>query len=373
MSRERIPFVDLGAGVKPLRDEILAAITRVVDSAHYVGGPPVAAFEKDFARLCGTAHAVAVKTGTDALLLGLRALGVSPGDEVITAPNSFFASAEAIALAGATPVFADVDDRTLLIDPAAVARARTPRTRAIIPVHLYGQCADVDAIRAAAPGLPIIEDSCQAHGATHASRRAGSLGELAAFSFYPTKNLGALGEGGAITTNDPTIAASLRALRDHGQTEKHVHSVVGYNARLDSLQCAVLSVRLPHLEAAATARRALAAAYRQALAGVPHLRFVDEAPGNTHVYHLMIVRLAAGARERERVRAELTAAGIDTAIHYPTPIHLQPAFASLGLGAGSFPVTERAVGEILSLPMYPELPLAAVTRVAETLAKTLRA
>jgi dTDP-4-amino-4,6-dideoxygalactose transaminase len=371
MSQGRIPFVDLGAGVRPLRDELVAAITAVVDSAHYVGGPPVAAFEKEFAALCGTAHAVAVKTGTDALLLALRALGVGPGDEVITAPNSFFATGEAIALAGATPVFADVHDATLLLDPAAVAKARTPRTKAIIPVHLYGQCADVDAIRAAAPGLPVLEDSCQAHGATLRGKRAGSLGEIGAFSFYPTKNLGALGEGGAITTSDATIAAKLRALRDHGQTEKHVHTVVGYNARLDSLQCAALSVRLRHLEGAAEARRRIAASYRGALAGVPDLRFVDEVPGGTHVYHLMIVRIGGG--KRERVRAELAAAGIDTAIHYPTPIHLQPAFAYLGKGAGSFPVAERAVGEILSLPMYPELAPAQVLRVAETLSKILRA
>jgi dTDP-4-amino-4,6-dideoxygalactose transaminase len=290
---------------------------------------------------------------------------------VITAPNSFFATAEAIALAGATPVFADVQDGTLLIDPAAVAKARTPRTKAIVPVHLYGQCADVDALRAVAPGLPILEDSCQAHGATLRGKRAGSLGEIGAFSFYPTKNLGALGEGGAITTSDATIAGKLRALRDHGQTEKHVHTVVGYNARLDSLQCAALSVRLRHLEAAADARRRIAASYRGALAGVPDLRFVDEVAGGTHVYHLMIVRIGGG--KRERVRAELAAAGIDTAIHYPTPIHLQPAFAHLGKGAGSFPVVERAVGEILSLPMYPELAPAQVLRVAETLAKILRA
>lgn len=367
--KERIPFVDLGAGVKPLRDELLAAITAVLDSAHYVGGPPVAAFEKEFAAACGTTHAVAVKTGTDALLLALRALGIGPGDEVISPPNSFFATAEAIALAGATPVFADVDERTLLMDPAQVARAVTKKTRAIIPVHLYGQCADVEAMRAAAPGLPIIEDSCQAHGATRHGQRAGSLGDVAAFSFYPTKNLGALGEGGAITTSDAGLVSKLRALRDHGQTEKHVHQFVGYNARLDSLQCAALSVRLRHLEAAAVARRKIAAAYRDALAGVAGVRFVDEAAGNTHVYHLMIVRV----QDRERVRAKLAEAGIDSAIHYPTPIHRQPAFQSLGLGAGSFPVTEKAVGEILSLPMYPELPLAQVTRVAETLATIVSA
>jgi dTDP-4-amino-4,6-dideoxygalactose transaminase len=369
MTSSRIPFVDLAAGVKPLRAQLLGAITAVLDSAHYVGGPPVAAFEQELAAVCGVAHAVAVKTGTDALLLALRALGVGPGDEVITAPNSFFATAEAIALVGATPVFADVDDRTLLIAPAAVARALSPRTRAIIPVHLYGQCADVDAIRAAAPGVAIVEDSCQAHGASYNGRRAGSLGELAAFSFYPTKNLGALGEGGAITTADPALATKLRALRDHGQIEKHVHQVIGYNARLDALQCAVLSVKLRHLDEAARARRGLAGAYHEALAHVAKLRFVELAATNSHVYHLLVVRVP----ERERVRAQLAEAGIDTAIHYPTPIHLQPAFASLGLRAGSFPVSERAAGEILSLPLYPELPLSSVARVAETLAKILGA
>jgi dTDP-4-amino-4,6-dideoxygalactose transaminase len=363
----RVPFVDLGAGWRAVREEVLAAIAQVLDSGAYVGGPAVGQFEKDFAAACGAEQAVAVKTGTDALLLALRALGVGPGDEVVTAPNSFFATAEAIALAGATPVFADVDDATLLIDPAQVARVVGKKTKAVIPVHLYGQCADVDAVRAAAGGLPIIEDSCQAHGATRGGRRAGSLGVAAAFSFYPTKNLGALGEGGAVTTSDAGLAARMRALRDHGQTQKHVHEVIGYNARLDTLQCAALGIKLRGLDAAAAGRRRAAAAYRQRLAGVKGVRLVAEAPGNEHVYHLFVVRVA----DRERVRAKLGERGVDSAIHYPTPIHLQPAFRSLGKGPGSFPVTERAVAEIVSLPMWPEISDEQIARVCDALAEAV--
>jgi dTDP-4-amino-4,6-dideoxygalactose transaminase len=372
---ERIPFVDLGAGTRPLRAELLAAITAVVDSGAWVGGPAVGAFEQAFAAACGTSEAAAVKTGTDALVLALRALGVGPGHEVITAANSFFATAEAIVLVGATPVFADVDDTTLLIDPARVAEKIGEKTRAIVPVHLYGQCADVDALRdvaarrgAGAP-IAILEDACQAHGATRHGARAGSLGDAAAFSFYPTKNLGALGEGGAITTKSSAIAAHVRRLRDHGQRAKHEHVEVGYNARLDALQCAALGVKLAHLDAWGAARRRVAAAYREDLAGAPGIRLIGEAAGNEPVYHLFVVRV----NERDRVRAALAAQGIDTAIHYPTPIHRQPAFAHLGLGAGSLPTTERATSEILSLPMYPELGLDAVGRVCAVLREAVRA
>ena len=364
MKPERVPLVDLAAGIRPLRQAILDALARVVDSAGFVGGTAVSDFERDFAAFCTAPQAVAVGSGTDALLLTLRALDIGPGDEVITAPNSFFATAEAIALAGATPVFADVHDDSLCLDAAAVGRAITARTRAVIPVHLYGQCADMAALRAVVGGsrIALIEDACQAHGATRGGARAGSLGDAAAFSFYPSKNLGALGEGGCITTASDELAERARALRDHGQRRKHQHQWVGYNARLDALQCAVLGVKLAHLEAAIEARRALAERYRRGLAA-RGVRCVGEAAGNRHVYHLFVVRVP----ERDRVQARLREHAIDSAVHYPTPIHLQPAFAHLGLGPGSFPVAERAAGEILSLPMYPELAPAAVDRVVAAL------
>ncbi len=371
MTMKRIPFVDLAAGVRPIREELLAAIAGVIDSAHFVGGPPVAEFERAFAARCGTPHAVAVKTGTDALLLALRALGVGPGDEVITAANSFFATAEAIALSGARPVFADVRDDDLLIDAERVEECVTGKTRALIPVHLYGRCADVDALRpfASTLNLAILEDACQAHGAARAGRPAGSLADAAAFSFYPTKNLGALGEGGAVTTRSSEVAGRVRRLRDHGQGDKHRHDEIGTNARLDSLQCAALSIRLNRLDAAIAARQAVAARYRAALDGVDGVRLPPPDDAQVAgVYHLFVVRVA----ERDRVRAALADAGIDTAIHYPTPIHLQPAFAHLGYEPGDLPVTERAAGEILSLPMYPELPLEDVDRVAEALIRAVR-
>jgi dTDP-4-amino-4,6-dideoxygalactose transaminase len=364
---KRVPFVDLGAGTRPLREQLLAAVAGVLDSGAWVGGPAVAGFEKAFAAFCETSDAAAVGTGTDALLLALRALGVGPGDEVITATNSFFATGEAIALAGAKPVFADVDDSTLLIDPADVARKLTDRTRAIIPVHLYGQPADMDALGKL--GKPLLEDSCQAHGARLHGKRAGSLGVAAAFSFYPTKNLGAIGEGGAITSSDAGLMARVRKLRDHGQKDKHVHEEVAYNARLDALQCAMLTVKLAHLDAWCHARRQLAARYRTELARVPGVRLLAERHGAEGVYHLMIVRVA----QRDRVRARLGELGIDTAIHYPTPMHLQPAFASLGQTIGSLPVAERAAGEILSLPMYPEMAMGDVDRVCSALADAMKA
>ena len=361
----RIPLVDVAAGVRPIREELLQAIARVVDSGHFAGGPAVAEFERAFGAYVGVPEAIAVSTGTDALCLSLRALGIGPGDEVITAPNSFFATAEAISLAGATPVFADVREDTLTIDPAEVARKRTPRTRAVVPVHLFGQCADVEAL--ARLGLPILEDACQAHGATRHGRRAGALGDLGAFSFYPTKNLGALGEGGCVTTGSRALAARLRALRDHGQRQKNRHDDIGTNGRLDAVQCACLSVRLRHLDAGIAARRRLAEIYRTALEGARGVRLVPEDEGNVAVYHLLVARV----EDRARVQARLAEEGIDTAVHYPTPIHLQPAYAALGLGPGSFPIAERAAAEILSLPLYPELAPEDAERVARALRKAV--
>ena len=364
----KVPFVDLVSWARPARDEYLAAVAHVLDTGTFVGGPQVAEFEGAFAHHCGAAHAIAVNTGTDALLLALRALGIGPGDEVITAANSFFATAEAISLAGATPVLADVCDDTLLLDVEDAARRVAARTRCIIPVHLFGQLADLDRVHelARAHGLRVLEDAAQAHGATRAGHRAGSCADAAAFSFYPTKNLGALGEGGAVTTNDPRIAAHVRQLRDHGQAGRHDHVEIAYNARLDSLQCACLSITLRRLDAANTARRALAARYRERLGDV--VRLIAEAPGSAPVYHLMVVRVDAA--RRDAIREALGAAGVATAIHYPTPIHRQRAYTHLR--QDGCPVAERAAQEMISLPMFPDLTLAQVDHVAEALTAALR-
>jgi dTDP-4-amino-4,6-dideoxygalactose transaminase len=371
-----VPFVDLAALVRASKAEYLAAFERVLDTGGFIGGPAVTEFEAAFARYCGAPHGVAVRTGTDALMLALRALGVGAGDEVITAANSFFATAEAISHAGATPVLADVDDATLLIDPNDVARRITPRTRCIIPVHLFGQIADVAAIHtlAAARELHVVEDSAQAHGATRTGPcgeawRAGSIADVAAFSFYPTKNLGALGEGGAITTGDPELADRIRRLRDHGQAGRHDHVEVGYNARLDALACACLSISLRRLDAGNAARRQLAARYRAQLVELPGVRLIAEPAGSAPVYHLMVIRVAAP--RRAAIRDQLARAGIATAIHYPRPIHLQPAYAPLGQGPGSCPVAERAADEMISLPMFPELTVAQVDRVVAALRAAL--
>jgi dTDP-4-amino-4,6-dideoxygalactose transaminase len=371
-----VPFVDVAAQIRPSKAEYLAAIERVLDTGGFIGGPAVAAFEAEFADYCDAPHAIAVRTGTDALVLALRALGVGPGDEVITAANSFFATAEAISHTGATPVLADVDDQALLLDPGDVARRVTRRTRCVIPVHLFGQVADMAAIGALAwaHGLHVLEDSAQAHGATRTDggRRAGALAKIAAFSFYPTKNLGALGEGGAVTTRDTELAERVRRLRDHGQAGRHDHVEVGYNARLDALQCACLSVSLARLDAGNAARRRLAAHYRARFAGLADLpvRLVAEVDGSSPVYHLFVIRVPAG--RRDAIRDRLAADGIATAIHYPRPIHLQRAYAHLGQGPGSCPIAERAADEMISLPMYPDLALAQVDRVVDAVAGALR-
>jgi dTDP-4-amino-4,6-dideoxygalactose transaminase len=361
----KVPFVDLVAWAKPSREEYLAAFAQIIDTGAYVGGPQVGEFESAFATYCGATHAATVKTGTDALVLALRALGVRPGDEVITAANSFFATGEAIALAGATPVLADVDDATLLLDVDDAARRVTARTKCIIPVHLFGQLADMDRVHALgrAHGMRVLEDSAQAHGATRGSWRAGSCADAAAFSFYPTKNLGALGEGGAVTSSHASVIDEVKRLRDHGQAGRHDHVEIAYNARLDSVQCACLSISLRRLDAANTARRALAAQYRERLTG--KVRLVEEAPGSKPVYHLMIVRVDAA--RRDAIRTAMADAGVATAVHYPTPIHLQKAFAYLGQGAGSCPIAERSVNEMISLPMFPDMTSAQVDRVVDVL------
>lgn len=367
----KVPFVDLVAWAKPSREEYLAAFANVIDTGSYVGGPQVGQFESEFAAYCGAQHAAAVKTGTDALLLALRALGIKPGDEVITAANSFFATGEAIALANAKPVLCDVDDDTLLIDVDDAARRVTPKTKCIIPVHLFGQLADMDKVHALgrAHGMRVLEDSAQAHGATRGNWRAGASADAAAFSFYPTKNLGALGEGGAITSSNASVIDEVKRLRDHGQAGRHDHVEVAYNARLDSVQCACLSISLRRLEAANAARRKLAAQYRSRLTGKSGVRLVAEAPGSKPVYHLMIVRVDSS--RRDAIRTKMGEAGVATAIHYPTPIHLQKAFAYLGQGEGSCPVAERSVREMISLPMFPDMTEAQVDRVCEVLLASL--
>jgi dTDP-4-amino-4,6-dideoxygalactose transaminase len=360
----KVPFVDLVAWAKPSREEYLAAFAKIIDTGAYVGGPQVGEFEAAFAKYCSNAHAVSVKTGTDALLLALRAMGVGAGDEVITAANSFYATGEAISLAGAKPVLADVEEDTLLIDVDDAKRRVTGKTKAIIPVHLFGQLADMD--RVAALGLPVLEDSAQAHGATRGKHRAGGS-RIAAFSFYPTKNLGALGEGGCVTTSDAALADHVKRLRDHGQAGRHDHVEIAYNARLDSVQCACLSISLRRLDDANAARRKLAARYREHLTG--KVKLVAEARDSKPVYHLMIVRVDAS--KRDGVRDAMGKAGVATAIHYPTPIHLQRAYAHLGQGPGSCPIAERSVKEMISLPMFPDMTTEQVDRVCEVLLQSL--
>ena len=347
-----VPFVDLTARIAPLRDELDAAVKRVVDSGWFILGPEVEALERELATAFEAPEAVAVANGTEALQLSLTALGLGPGDDVVTTSLSAAFTGLAILSAGARPVFVDVDPETLNLDPGAVARAVTPRTRAILPVHLHGRPADMDPILACARehGIPVVEDACQAHGARYKGRAAGTLGACGALSFYPTKNLGALGDGGAILVGDGELADRLRRLRNGGQSDRYRHEEPGINSRLDELQAAVLRVGLRHLPAWTARRRELAAFYRRELEGTGVVLPVERHRVEP-VHHLFVVRhphrdaLMAALRERE----------IGTLIHYPIPLHLQPAFASLGGAPGALPVVEKAAGEILSLPLYPEL------------------
>lgn len=346
----QVPFLDLKAHHDPLKEEISAAIQEVIAVNAFAGGPFVEKFEKDFAAFCDCRHAIGVGNGTDALWLVMLALGIGPGDEVITVPNSFMATAEAISYTGAKPVFVDIDEATQLMDPKLLEHAVTPRTKAIIPVHLYGQCADMDAILeiGGTRKIPVIEDACQAHGATYKGRKAGSLGIAGCFSFYPGKNLGAFGEAGAVTTNDADLAKRIQMFRDHGQAKKYYHAVIGWNARMDGIQGAVLRVKLQYLAKNNARRLAHADRYDKGFSTVIPVKRADY---GVPVYHLYVVRV----RNREAFMKELGARGIGTAIHYPVPIHLQDAYAFLGLKRGSLPISERAAEEIVSLPMFPEL------------------
>lgn len=348
-----IPFIDIKAQHAPLREEMLQAITEVLDSGIFTGDGPAEAFEEDFARFCGSSHAVAVGSGTEALWLTLLAMGIGPGDEVITVPMTFIATVEAIHMAGAKPVFVDIDERTYTMDPTALESVLTKRTKAIIPVHLFGQTADMGPILefAGKHGLRVIEDAAQAHGALYLNRMAGSIGDAGCFSFYPAKNLGAIGEGGAIVTADADLAATLRKLRNHGQSGKNHHALMGWNCRLDAIQTAVLRIKLRHLDAGNQARRQHAGLYSTGFEGFPAVITPETAPGRCHVFHIYAVRVP----DRQRVLETLAREGISCGIHYPVPAHLQPACAEMGHKVGDFPVSERCGHEFLSLPMFPEL------------------
>lgn len=347
-----IPLVDLRKQYAPLKDEIFTGFERVFDGMQLFLGENVQALEKEFAQFCGARYGVGTSDGTAALQIILRAMGIGPGDEVITVSYTFIATAEAIILAGAKPVFVDIDPRTYLIDVAQVESKITPRTKAILPVHLFGQTVDMDPLLelASRHGLKVIEDACQAHGATYKGRRAGSLGDAAAFSFYYSKNLGAYGEGGLITTSDSDLVRRIRMIRDHGSAHRYFHDLIGLNGRLDELQAVVLRAKLPHLAEWNELRRSHAQRYSELLKGTPAVK-PCECPGNNSVYHLYVIRVP----RRDELQAWLKSYGVSTGIHYPVPIHLQNAMSFLGYKAGDLPVTERSAMEALSLPMYPEL------------------
>jgi dTDP-3-amino-3,4,6-trideoxy-alpha-D-glucose transaminase len=364
----RIPRVDLNAQHDALRDGLDQAIKRVMASGWFVLGPEVEAFEKEFAAYCGAAHCVTVGSGTDALRLALTACDLRHGDEVVTVSHTAPATVFAIELTGATPVLVDVDPDTHTIDPARAAEALGPRTRAIVPVNIYGRCADLGALTRLAEehGLWLIEDCAQAHGARHGAARAGTIGHLGCFSFYPTKNLGALGDGGAVVTGDAELAAKVRLLRDYGRGARDRHEIVAGNSRLDELQAAILRVKLGHLDAWNAARRSRAAAYSELLEDV-EIRLPPADESGEHVYHLYVVSTPG----RDELAAHLRAHGVGSGVHYAVPVHLQPAYAERQ-GPSSLEVTERAAREVLSLPMYPELRAGDVERVADLVRGHLR-
>lgn len=397
MSHEKpVPFLDLVTPHAELKEELCEVFRRALDSAAFVGGPMVEAFEEEFARFCGTTHCVGVGSGTDALRFALIAAGVGSEDIVITVPNTFIATTEAISQAGGFPVFVDIDEATYNLDPAKLREYieiecdydpdagilvdinRGRRVAAIVPVHLYGQPADMDPILELAEqyGLIVIEDACQAHGAEYYSakenrwRKAGSMGHAAAFSFYPGKNLGACGEAGAVVTKDADLAQKIRMIRDHGQMRKYYHEVEGYNGRLDAIQAGILGAKLKHLAQWNKMRRTAAARYRELFAGMKdEIILPDEPSWAQSVYHLFVVRV----NRRDTLMKGLAASGIGTAVHYPIPLHLQDAYAHLDYACGDFPVAERAAGEIVSLPMFPNLTVEQQRSVVAQIAKILSA
>ena len=353
-----VPLLDLQAQYRPLRAEILAAVERICDSQRFIMGPEITALEQEMAAMLGIRHTVAVSSGTDALLLALMALDIKAGDEVVTPTYSFFATAGAVARLGATPVFVDVDEATLNLDPATLAKAVTSKTKAIIPVHLFGQSAEMDPILAVAAnaGIPVVEDAAQAIGATYKSQPVGGLGAFGCFSFFPSKNLGAFGDAGLLTTNDDALAKKARLLRTHGMEPRYYHHLVGANFRMDALQAAILRVKAPHLAGWTERRRANADRYRTLFRDAGLLDRVTlpvEAPDRRHIYNQFVIRTA----DRDGLKTHLDAAGIGTEIYYPVPFHQQPCFAYLGYRTGDFPRAERAAGDSLAIPIYSELTL----------------
>lgn len=365
-----VPVFDLTRQYQSLRADLLETIDRVLSSGSYILGRFVSEFENDFARFVGAAHCVGTNSGTSALHLALLAAGVTRGHEVITTPATWISTSWAISYVGARPVFVDIDSRTCCLDPNRIESAISPRTKAILVVHLYGQPADMAAITSLADryGLAVIEDAAQAHGARIAGQHVGTFGRVGCFSFYPTKNLGATGEAGAIVTDDTAIADQVRRLRDHGQTSRHVHGEIGFNMRMEAMQAAVLSVKLRRLGEWLSARRFIAQAYRQSWCGLSGLQIPFEASGTSHAWHVFGLRSA----RRDELAAHLHSRGVATAVHYPTPVHLQPAYRSLGCRRGDFPIAERLSDEELTIPLFPELTTAEMNRVVESVCEWSR-
>jgi dTDP-4-amino-4,6-dideoxygalactose transaminase len=369
-TQEPVPQLDLAAQYAAIGGEIRAAVERVMASQQFVLGREGAAFEREIAQLCGVAHGIGTGSGTDALMLALRACGVAAGDEVILPPFTFVATGSAVSALGAKPVFADIHPNSYNIDPAELERRVTPRTRAIVAVHLYGLPADMDPVVAFARrrNLPVIEDNAQAIGAAYKGRRTGSLGDAACLSFYPTKNLGAYGDAGMVVTNSAELDARIRLLRNHGQTQRYISSEPGWNGRLDELQAAILRVKLRHLPEWQRARQAHAAEYTRQFSQIPGVMPPIAPEGYGHVYHQYTIRV----ERRDALQKILTERKIGSSVYYPVPLHLQPLYASLGHKAGDFPHAERAAQEVLSLPMYPELRPEQIARVTETISDFLR-
>ena len=367
-----VPLLDLKAQYLPLREQMLESITRVCDSQRFILGPETEALERDLAGLVGVPDAIGVSSGTDAILVALMALGIGPGDEVITSTYSFFATAGCVVRVGARPVLVDIDPETFNLDPRAVEAAITPRTKAIMPVHLYGQCADMDEIMAIATraGLPVIEDACQSIGATYRGRQAGSFGTAGCFSFFPSKNLGAFGDGGLVTVTDAEFGKKIRLLRGHGAERRYYHQQVGGNFRIDELQSAVLRVKLPHLDAWTRGRQTNADRYRALFAarGLDEVKMPVARTDRTHIYNQFIIRLP----KRDEVKAHLQASGIGCEVYYPVPFHLQECFQDLGYAPGAFPQAEAAASDSLALPIYGELTEGQQAEVVNAIASVLR-
>jgi dTDP-4-amino-4,6-dideoxygalactose transaminase len=357
---DKVPYLDLPAQIRSVRKELDAVIARTLDNCSFCLGPDVVQFEKDFAKFVGVQHCVAFNSGTSALHIALMLLNVGPGDEVITTPYTFVATSWAISYVGAKPVYVDVEAGTMNLDPKLLERAITPKTKAVMPVHLYGQPFDIDPILAICKRhkLPLVEDTAQSHAATYKGKMVGTFGEMSCFSFYPGKNLGACGEGGALVTNNAAFAARARSLREHGSTVRYYHDEVGFNYRMEGIQGAVLGVKLPHLQKWTNERRRVAHRYHELLKGTP-LQLPLEAAYAESAYHLYVVRHP----QRDKLKEHLDANGVGCALHYPVPLHLQKCYASLGYKAGDFPVSEKAARECLSLPIYPELTEAQIQRV----------